>query len=152
MFTQYQYSPPPNTKHWHNFGRQYRLLKNAFYELISYDCKSTEKKYSHFFVLSLCGHIVDHTKRFGALTHGSWGSQLKKMASWRHNHAFSLYAPAVKIEKTIFQVKYILNTFLLYWLHPRTWPPDPGAVNFIIILIDHNTFSLSPTLLEVKKI
>lgn len=49
MFTQYQYSPPPNTKHLHNFGRQYRLLKNAFYELISYDCKSTEKNIHIFF-------------------------------------------------------------------------------------------------------
>lgn len=49
MFTQYQYSPPPNTKHWHNFGRQYRLLKNALYELISYDCKSTEKNIHIFF-------------------------------------------------------------------------------------------------------
>lgn len=49
MFTQYQYSLPPNTKHWHNFGRQYRLLKNAFYELISYDCKSTEKNIQIFF-------------------------------------------------------------------------------------------------------
>lgn len=48
-----------------------KLLKNAFYELISYDCKSTEK--IHFFVLSLCGHIVNHTNIFGALTHGSRG-------------------------------------------------------------------------------
>lgn len=84
MFTLDQYLPPPNTKLWtplphgHNFGRQYRLLKNAFYELISYDCKSTEKIFTFFFAFSLCGHIVDHTKRFGALTHGSWGSQLKK--------------------------------------------------------------------------
>lgn len=27
----------------------------------------------------------------------------------RHNHAFSLYPPAVEVEKTIFQVKYIFT-------------------------------------------